>query len=51
MPAMVITPDGWSVPRNYLKYLRFMIGYQPPRPGAFWFQFKADATNRLPWLF
>ena len=50
MPVMVITPDGWSVPRQYLKALRYVTAHKPPRPGAFWFQFKLDATNRGPWV-
>jgi hypothetical protein len=50
MPAMVITPDGWSVPRHYVKYLRYVTAHKPPRPGALWFQFKVDATSPSPWF-
>jgi hypothetical protein len=28
-----------------------MLAHKSPRPGAFWFQFKADAKSRLPWIF
>jgi hypothetical protein len=48
--AIVVTPDGWSVPRYYLGYVRFITAHPPPRPGALWYQFKLDAGSKMPWL-
>jgi hypothetical protein len=50
MPAMVVTPDGWSVPRHHLKYLRYVIAHAPPRPGALWFQFRLDVAHVSVWF-
>jgi hypothetical protein len=50
MPAMVVTPDGWSVPRQHVNYLRYVVAHKPPRPGALWFQFQVDATSPSPWF-
>jgi hypothetical protein len=47
---MTKTPDGWVVPPRHFAYLGFVADHDPPRAGAFWFQFTLDARSRLPWV-